>query len=101
MCCKIAGTISPFSLRSGAALAVDAMLELLSPIATVTRFDNGMAGATVESTPLLAHKKTICILFDRLTVHDLLLLHLIIYSELLRYSHMEATAASESSDPLT
>jgi hypothetical protein len=80
MCCKIAGTISPLSLRSGAALAVDAMLELLSPIATVARINNGVAGATVEGTPLLAHKETIRILLDRLTVHDLFLLHLLIYS---------------------
>jgi hypothetical protein len=58
-------------------LTVDAMLELLSPIATVARFDNGMAGATVEGTPSLAHKETIRILFDRLTVHDLFLLHLV------------------------
>ncbi len=56
MCCKIAGTISPLSRRSGAALAVDAMIELLSPIATVTRLNNGVADATVEGAPLLAHK---------------------------------------------
>jgi len=101
MCCQITGTISPLNLRIGAALAVDAMLELLDPIATMTRFNYGVAGATIEGAPLLAHKETIHILFDRLAMHNLFLLCLLIYFKILRYSHMEATAAFESSDPLT
>jgi hypothetical protein len=101
MCCQITGTISPLNRRIGAALAVDALVELLDPIATMTRFNNGVAGATIEGAPLLAHKETIHILFDRLTVHNLFLLCLLIYFKLLGYSHMEATAAFESSDSLT
>jgi hypothetical protein len=101
MCCQITGTISPLDRRIGAALAVDAMVELVGPIATMTRFNNGVAGATIECAPLLAHKETIHILFDRLTVHNLFLLYLLNCSKLLRYSHMEATAALASSDSLT
>jgi hypothetical protein len=76
---EITKAVFPLDFRIGAALAVNVVFCGLRLAATLTGFNDRIAGATIIATTSVAHEKTFSALFDRLTAHGLYLL-LLAYS---------------------
>ncbi len=66
---EIAKAILPLGFWIRAGLAVNALRQGHRLAATLAGFHDGITGAAVKTTTVLAHEKTFCALFDRLTKH--------------------------------